>query len=378
MEVVSREVKEALEKFPRQEGEDQYYLYTLHDPTVAGALLPFSHICPVVDRHTRFQMFLASLIYIGHGKGKRDSQHLNLNLPYIKGSNPCKFDRIKALRAAGSEVVIHRVADGLTKDQAKYIEAIALRATRLGGNLREEKVRLARGSTAMLPFAQQLAGTMVLWEASKSLGWEVPTMVEVPRVERKVVKPFSNLVERTPIPTCALCHKYKHRSVTNVRKHIEWKHYPNNLYLHCTWCGAPSSTSQHLSKHMGRCTGPSEPGDRRKAGKMMFSREDDLRIIQAVAMIQPKGSYVYSIQLYQTIKDMLAIPNDSAHLKRRFLYVILKKIHKYNLSMETRRSILDALTQPSTKQRKGSLLNIINSGRQALANSIQNTMNNSS
>ena len=38
---------------------------------------------------------------------------------------------------------VHKFAMGISKDQARYLEALALRATRLGGNLanlKEEKV----------------------------------------------------------------------------------------------------------------------------------------------------------------------------------------------------------------------------------------------
>ena len=36
-----------------EEGGERFYLYTLHDPTLAGAWAPFSDLAPVVDRHTR-------------------------------------------------------------------------------------------------------------------------------------------------------------------------------------------------------------------------------------------------------------------------------------------------------------------------------------
>ena len=39
--------------------EEEFYLYTLHDPTVsskgiASSTIPFANLCPIVDRHTRF------------------------------------------------------------------------------------------------------------------------------------------------------------------------------------------------------------------------------------------------------------------------------------------------------------------------------------
>ena len=41
------------------------------------------------------------------------------------------------------QLQVHKFAMGISKDQARYLEALALRATRLGGNLanlKEEKV----------------------------------------------------------------------------------------------------------------------------------------------------------------------------------------------------------------------------------------------
>ena len=60
------------------------------------------------------------------------------------GGNPRKQDRIEAVQRRGGAVEVHKFAMGISKDQARYLEALALRATRLGGNvtnLKEEKVR---------------------------------------------------------------------------------------------------------------------------------------------------------------------------------------------------------------------------------------------
>ena len=146
--------------------EEEFYLYTLHDPTVsskgiASSTIPFATLCPIVDRHTRFfnccfslfsstlrarfKIFLSTLFYIGHGCGLRNIAHLTD--PYKGGKvggNPRKQDRIEAVQRRGGAVEVHKFAMGISKDQARYLEALALRATRLGGNvtnLKEEKVR---------------------------------------------------------------------------------------------------------------------------------------------------------------------------------------------------------------------------------------------
>ena len=66
-----------------------------------------------------------------------------------------KQDKIEAVQRRGGAVEValkisvftfvqvHKFAMGISKDQARYLEALALRATRLGGNLanlKEEKV----------------------------------------------------------------------------------------------------------------------------------------------------------------------------------------------------------------------------------------------
>ena len=141
-------------------------MYTLHDPTVsskgsASSTIPFATLCPIVDRHTRFvisrfnlfkkmpcarfKIFLSTLFYIGHGCGARNVAHLTEAYKGGRvGGNPRKQDRIEAVQRRGGTVEVHKFAMGISKDQARYLEALALRATRLGGNvtnLKEEKVR---------------------------------------------------------------------------------------------------------------------------------------------------------------------------------------------------------------------------------------------
>ena len=173
-EKVAAQVKEQLQAFPKEEG--QYYVYTLHDPTVGDTTTPFHLLCPVLDRHTRFKVFLSSLFYVGHGKDERDGVHLSHDYKTgLVGGNPRKQDRINSITDKGAAVYIHRFAAGVTKEQARLLEALILRATRLQGNvtnLKEEKVRVPEGGKETSPFGQQLGGTMVLWEASLTLGRE--------------------------------------------------------------------------------------------------------------------------------------------------------------------------------------------------------------
>jgi hypothetical protein len=177
---VTAEIREQLNLMPADEADkDTYYLYTLHDPTLAcGAWQPLELVCPMVDRHTRFRIFLSSLFYIGKGKRSRDSEHLTEKCrDGLQGGNPKKQDRIERVERRGGEVVIHRFLEGINRDQSRFLEALALRATRLAGNvanLKEEKVRGAAGGADSTPFAQQLAGTLVLWEASLTLGRPAP------------------------------------------------------------------------------------------------------------------------------------------------------------------------------------------------------------
>ena len=92
----------------------------------------------------RFKIFLSSLFYIGHGCGDRNMAHLTNTYQGGDGGNPRKQDKIEAVQRRGGTVEVHKFAMGISKDQARYLEALALRATRLGGNvtnLKEEKVR---------------------------------------------------------------------------------------------------------------------------------------------------------------------------------------------------------------------------------------------
>ena len=143
-------------------------------------------LCP-----TRFRIFLSSMFYIGNGTGRREAMHLTeVYRLGLQGGNPRKQDAIEGVVRRGAAVEIHQWAAGAGKQQARYLEALALRATRLAGNvtnLKEEKVRVPPGCRGMTPFAQQLAGTLVLWEMSATLG--LATRATVPTTGRPCTPP---------------------------------------------------------------------------------------------------------------------------------------------------------------------------------------------
>ena len=164
---LATEMKKALLPLREQgDREGGYYLYTLHDPSLTP--VSFHDLAAQLDRHTKFQVFLASLFYIGFGKDDRDLTHFSRTQAT---RNPKKMDRIEDIQEAGREVYIHRFSRGLNRDQGRYLEALALRATRLGGHLTNLKEERPRGGDPGAPAAlHQLMGTQVLWEASRTFG----------------------------------------------------------------------------------------------------------------------------------------------------------------------------------------------------------------
>ena len=138
--------------------EAEFYLYTLHDPTLSskGSISPnvsFATLCPLVDRHTRWQLsclgctqvlvarfkiFLSTMFYIGHGWGQRNSVHLTgaykggkvggnpkkVGTPSSNASNNTqKVDKIEAVKRRGGIIEVHKFAQGVSKDQARYFLA---------------------------------------------------------------------------------------------------------------------------------------------------------------------------------------------------------------------------------------------------------------
>ena len=54
-------------------------------------------------------------------------------------------------------------------------------------------------------------------------------------------------------PECGLCHQYRNNSVTNVKKHIESKHFPGLVSYTCDLCGKDFATRYSIDKHRPRC-----------------------------------------------------------------------------------------------------------------------------
>ena len=80
------------------------------------------------------------------------------------------MDLVEDIQAKGCEVMVHRFSRGLNREQGRYLEALALRSTRLGGrlvNLKEEKPGKIISDSIELQMAM---GAQVLWEGSRTFG----------------------------------------------------------------------------------------------------------------------------------------------------------------------------------------------------------------
>ena len=65
---------------------------------------------------------------------------------------------------------------------------------------------------------------------------------------------FNNFVLTTERgPTCAICHNFSHHSKTNVKRHIESKHFPNSFLYSCPNCGTNKKTKTALDLHLSKC-----------------------------------------------------------------------------------------------------------------------------
>merc|ERR1719318_408924 len=54
-------------------------------------------------------------------------------------------------------------------------------------------------------------------------------------------------------PHCGICRQFYNRSVTNVRNHIESKHFPNSFLYSCPNCSINVNTKVALDRHATRC-----------------------------------------------------------------------------------------------------------------------------
>ena len=86
----------------------------------------------------RFKIFLSTMFYIGHGWGQRNSVHLTraykggkvggnpkkVGTPSSNASNNTqKVDKIEAVKRRGGIIEVHKFAQGVSKDQARYLLA---------------------------------------------------------------------------------------------------------------------------------------------------------------------------------------------------------------------------------------------------------------
>jgi len=56
-----------------------------------------------------------------------------------------------------------------------------------------------------------------------------------------------------PERECGICYQYSNKSSTNVRNHIESKHFPGLASYHCEYCDKTCNTKQSLDTHRQRC-----------------------------------------------------------------------------------------------------------------------------
>jgi len=57
-----------------------------------------------------------------------------------------------------------------------------------------------------------------------------------------------------PERECGICYQYSNKSSTNVRNHIESKHFPGMMSYQCEYCKKICKTKQSLDTHRQRCT----------------------------------------------------------------------------------------------------------------------------
>ena len=58
--------------------------------------------------------------------------------------------------------------------------------------------------------------------------------------------------EATGTSMCSICSSFFHKSPSNVRNHIESKHFTNTFVYNCPHCGKECSSHQALLKHKSR------------------------------------------------------------------------------------------------------------------------------
>ena len=54
-------------------------------------------------------------------------------------------------------------------------------------------------------------------------------------------------------PHCGICKQFYNRSITNVKNHIESKHFPNSFLYSCNMCFINVNSKKALERHTTRC-----------------------------------------------------------------------------------------------------------------------------
>ena len=55
------------------------------------------------------------------------------------------------------------------------------------------------------------------------------------------------------VNSCSICHVFSHVAKSNVRNHVESKHFPNSFVYNCEKCGLSVGTKKALQRHKSRC-----------------------------------------------------------------------------------------------------------------------------
>ena len=68
------------------------------------------------------------------------------------------------------------------------------------------------------------------------------------------LKKYITREQNTRIYICGICNNFKHKVITNVREHIESKHYAHLFTYECKFCQKTFNTKMGLAKHKPKCT----------------------------------------------------------------------------------------------------------------------------
>ena len=55
------------------------------------------------------------------------------------------------------------------------------------------------------------------------------------------------------VPSCAVCYAFSHSAKSNVRNHIESKHFPNTFTYNCPICAKILASKKSLQNHASKC-----------------------------------------------------------------------------------------------------------------------------